>query len=51
MRKRLLELGLMVSFFKNLVKELFSLCYGDIKEEKQKQEQRDILAAEILGIA
>jgi serine/threonine-protein kinase len=27
---------------------LFSLRYGDIKEEKQKQEQRDILAAEIL---
>ena len=27
---------------------MFSLRYGDIKEEKQKQEQRDILAAEIL---
>ncbi|MFM6633176.1 MAG: serine/threonine protein kinase, partial [Microcystis panniformis] len=48
MRKRRLELGIDGQFFKNLVNELFSLRYGDIKEEKQKQEQRDILAAEIL---
>jgi len=48
MRKRRLELGIDSQFFKNLVNELFNLRYGDIKEEKQKQEQRDILGAEIL---
>lgn len=48
MRKRRLELGIDSRFFKNLVSELFSLRYGDIKGEKQKQEQRDVLAAEIL---
>jgi hypothetical protein len=47
-RKRRLELGIDSQFFKNLVDELFYLRYADIKEEKQKQEQRDILAEEIL---
>jgi serine/threonine-protein kinase len=47
-RKRRLELGVDSLFFKNLVDELFNLRYGDLKEEKQKQEQRDILAEETL---
>jgi serine/threonine-protein kinase len=47
-RKRRLELGIDSQFFKNLVNELFNLRYGDLKEEKQKQEQRDILAEETL---
>jgi serine/threonine-protein kinase len=47
-RKRRLELGIDSQFFKNLVDELFNLRYGDLKEEKEKQEQRDILAEETL---